>query len=221
PREWALFSTLSTNKPVSSKLVTAGDETDAQLARLLELRVDPSPVFSKGSDAGRKLHRLFTQNYGWAGRAFIERCVAVGEQGLRAIINHAFDEFPKKYHRTFTGVERFWEAVLVMVDLALKLAREWDIISYNEVEVLDWALAQLSDMRETVAEYRNDMFDLLAQYVNEHLDHTLLVYHEPGREPYPNLDRMPRGPIRIRIDGRRTLGVTKLVGGTMLLERSH
>jgi len=65
------------------------------------------------------------------------------------------------------------------------------------------------------------VFDLLAEYVNEHLSDTLLVWHDPGKDPLPNYDRLPRGPIRIRIDGHRNTGSTKLVGGTMLLERTH
>ena len=221
PKEWALFSTLSTNRPISSKLISTGDETDAQLARLLELRVDPSPLFSKGSDTGRKVHRLFTQNYGFAGRLFLERVMEIGEQGIRAMLAAAFDEFEKKYGKVFTGVERFWEVAIVMTDLALRLAHEWGIIDYTEAASIKWVLSQIDDMRETIEDNHRDVFDLLAQYVNDHLSDTLLVFHDPGKDPLPNYERLPRGPIRIRIDGQRNAGSTKLVGGTMMLERSH
>ena len=221
PKEWALFSTLSTNRPISSKLISTGDETDAQLARLLELRVDPSPLFSKGTDTGRKLHRLFTQNYGFAGRLFLERVMEIGEQGIRAMLAAAFDEFEKKYGKVFTGVERFWEVAIVMTDLALRLAHEWGIIDYTEEASIKWVLSQIDDMRETIEDNHRDVFDLLAQYVNDHLSDTLLVFHDPGKDPLPNYERLPRGPIRIRIDGQRNAGSTKLVGGTMMLERSH
>ena len=221
PKEWALFSTLSTNRPISSKLISTGDETDAQLARLLELRVDPSPLFSKGTDTGRKLHRLFTQNFGFAGRLFLERVMEIGEQGIRAMLAAAFDEFEKKYGKVFTGVERFWEVAIVMTDLALRLAHEWGIIDYSEEASVKWVLSQIDDMRETIEDNHRDVFDLLAQYVNEHLSDTLLVFHDPGKDPLPNYERLPRGPIRIRIDGQRNAGSTKLVGGTMMLERSH
>jgi hypothetical protein len=221
PREWALFSTLSTNRPISSKLISAGDENDAQLARLLELRVDPSPVFRNGTDAGRKLHRLFTQNYGHAGRDFLDRTMQIGEQGIRAMLANAFDEFPAKYGRTFTGVERFWEVAVVMVELALRLAHEWKIVDFSQQEATEWAVSQLDDMREAVVDNYRDVFDLLAQYVNEHLSDTLLVYHDPGKEPTPVYERIPRGPIRVRVDGHRQTGSTKLVGGTMFLERTN
>lgn len=221
PREWALFSTLSTNKPISSKLISAGDENDAQLARLLELKVTPSPVFFISPEVGRKLHRLFTENYGHAGRDFLERVMQIGEQGIRAMLANAFDEFHETYNIRFTGVERFWEAAVVMVDLALRLAHEWGITAFTQTAAVKWATAQIDEMRETVLDNFRDAFDLLADYVNEHLSDTLLVYHDPGKEPQPNYERLPRGPIRIRIDGHRNVGSTKLVGGTMLLERGH
>ena len=221
PKEWALFSTLSTNKPISSKLISVGDETDAQLARLFELRVPPSPLFSKGSDVGRKLHKLFTTNYGHAGRDFLRRVMEIGEQGISAIVAAAFEEFPATYGHRFVGVERYWETVLVMVELALRLAHKWGIIDYTPEAAMKWALAQLDDMRDAVLDNFNDVFDLLAEYVNENLGNTVLVYHDPGKDPEPNYERLPRGPIRIRIDGHRDRGSAKLVGGKMLLERGH
>lgn len=221
PKEWALFSTLSTNKPISGKLISTGDETDAQLARLLELRVDKSPIFAEGTDAGRKLHRLFTQNFGHAGRDFLERVMQIGEQGIRAMQAHAFDEFPKTYGKTFTGVERYWESICVMVDMCNRLAHEWGIVDFSQEASTCWALGQLDDMRETVADNFRDNFDLLGEYVNEHLNSIVLVHHDPGKEPTPVYELLPKGPIRIRIDGRRARGNTKLVGGTILLERTH
>lgn len=221
PREWALFSTLSTNKPISSKLVSLGDENDAQLARLLELKVDPSPIFADGTDAGRKLHRLFTQNYGHAGREFVVRLMEIGEHGVRAMVAQAMDDFAKTYGKKFTGVERYWEVSVVLVELALRLAHEWGLIDYTPGACIKWVLGQVDYMRETVEDNRMDAFDLLARYVNEHLRDTLLVFHDPGKEPQPNYERLPPGPIRIRIDGKRRTGSTKLMAGTMFLERTH
>jgi hypothetical protein len=221
PKEWALFSTLSTNRPISGKLLSMGNETDAQLARLLELKVDPSPLFAEGTGVGRKLHRLFTQNYGFAGREFVERLMEIGEQGIRAMLANAFDEFYEKYGKRFTGVERFWEVALVTVALALELAYEWGIIDFSPEDAINWALSQLDEMRETVADNQRDDFDLLAEYVNEHLNTIVLVYHEKGKDPQPNYDLLPRGPIRMRIDGHRQMGSTKLMGGTLLIDRRH
>ena len=221
PREWALFSTLSTNRPITSKLISTGHETDAQLARLLELRVNKSPLFGDGTDFGRKIHRLFTENYGWAGRMFLHRIMEIGEQGLRAMIASALDEFEARYGVKFDGVERYWEIAIVLTELCLRLAHEWGIIDFDPVECVNWVILQLDSMREAVQDNAMDHFDLLAEYINEHLRETLVVTHEAGKTPQPVYELMPKGSIRVRVDGQRVHGSTDLVGGVMLLERSN
>ena len=221
PREWALISTLSTNKPIASKLISGGFETDAQLARLLELRVDPSPIFSDATDAGRKLHRLFTENYGWAGRKFLHKVMEIGEQGIRAMVANAMDNFEKKYGKKFAGVERYWEVAFVLADLAMRLAHEWDIIDYTPEQAINWALDQVDDMRDAIKDNQLDMFDLVAEYLNEVAAETVRVFHVPNKDPEPDYNRVPRGTIRARIDAHRTATSTKITNGVLLLDKTH
>lgn len=221
PKEWALFSTLSTNKPISSKLLSAGDENDAQLARLLELRVDKSPIYRDGTDAGRKLHRLFTQNFGHGGRRFLAKLMEMDEQGIRAAIAHAFDEFPKQYGFKFTGVERYWEVAIVLVELSLRMAYEWDIIAFDSADSTVWAGSQLEDMREAITDNHRDMFDLIAEYMNEHLAETVQVFHNPNASPLWNDARLPRNSVRVRIDAYRTTMSKDITKATVLLDRTH
>ena len=221
PREWALFSTLSTNKPIAAKLLSAGDENDAQMARLLELRVDASPIFRSGTDAGRKLHNLFTTNYGWGGRKFVERLMQMDDQGIHAMVANSFAQFPLTYGHKFSGVERFWEVSCVLPELCLRLAHEWDIIDFTQTDCTYWAANQLDDMRATIADNRVDMFDLIAEYMNEHLSETVQVFHSPSASPLVDYSRLPRNSVRVRIDGYRTKGSADITKATMMLDRSH
>lgn len=221
PREWALISTLSTNKPIASKLISGGFESDAQLARLLELRVDPSPLFSDATDAGRKLHRLYTENYGWAGRKFLHKVMEIGEQGIRAMVAQAMDDFHKKYGKKFSGVERYWEVAFVLADLALRLAYQWGVVDYEPEKCIDWALNQVDDMREAIKENNVDMFDLVAEYLNEFAAETVHVLHVPDKNPEPNYTRMPRGTIRVRIDAHRSANSTQFTSGTLMIDKTH
>ena len=221
PREWALSSTLSTNKPLASKLLTEGNEMGAQLARLLELKVDVSPLFSDSTDFGRKVHRLFTTNYGWAGRLFLAELMKLGEQGIRAMIAEAQERFQKRYGKAFTGVERYWEQAFVLTDLALRLAYKWGIIPFKPEACINWALAQVDDMRDTIADNQRDLFDLVAEYINEHASEMVRVFHSPNSKPLPEYERLPRGTIRVRIDAHRAAGANTITSGTLLLDRTH
>ena len=222
PKEWALLSTLSTNRPIAGKLIAAGYEADAQLARLLELRVDPSPIYTKSPDAGRKLHKLFTENFGHAGRRYVKRLMQLGPEGVHAAVVNAFEQFPVEYNQRFTGVERYWEVATVMTNLGLRLAHGWDLIEFDEHDSTHWALQQLADNRISVDDNRVDMFDLVAEYMNEHLAETVQVFHNPGSAPFvPDLQRLPRNSVRVRIDAYRAKGSTNIKQAVMLLDRTH
>jgi len=137
------------------------------------------------------------------------------------MIATAMDDFSKTYGMKFDGVERFWETAVVLPELALRLAHEWGILDYLPMDCINWVLMQVDSMRETVQENQLDMFDLLAEYINEHLSETIVVYHEAGKAPQPAYERMPRTSIRIRVDAQRRRGSDNLIGGIMLFERSH
>jgi len=221
PREWALTSTLSTNKPIASKLIAHGNETDAQLARLLELHVPASPLLASNSDVGRKFYQLFTENYGWAGREFLRCLMVLGESGIRAAMAQAADEFKQEYGNRFSGVERYWEQAVVLPYTAIKLARKWGLVAFDEAKCIGWVLSQIEDMRQTVVDNQLDMFDMVSEYMNEHGKETLRIFYTPGQPAYFDAMSLPRGAIRVRINGFRKSNSTDLFGGVVLLDRTH
>jgi len=221
PREWALISTLSTNKPIGGKLLSAGHENEAQMARLIELKVAKSPIYRDGTDAGRQLHKLFTENYGWAGRAFIERLMKMDEHSIRVLMAAAIDQFNDKYGYKFSGVERFWEVGFVLPELCLNLAHGWDITAFDGREATVWATSNISEMRDAAADNQRDMFDLIAEYMNEHLSETVQVFHNGDASPLVDYSRLPRNSVHVRIDAYRKGGSTDIKKATMLLDRTH
>ena len=221
PREWALISTLSTNKPVGSKLLSGGDEHEAQLARLIELKVEKSPIYRDGTDAGRQLHHLFTENFGWAGRAFLDRLMQLDEQSIRAMIATAMERFPAKYGYKFSGVERFWEVGFVLPDFCLDLTHDWGITAFNGHDASVWATSNIPEMRAVASDNQRDMFDLIAEYMNEHLSETVQVFHSNNASPYVDFSRLPRNSVRVRIDAYRKDNSTDIKDATLLLDRTH
>lgn len=222
PREWALTATLSTNRPLISKLISTGDEADAQMARLVEFRVDPCSLFSENSDVGRKLYNLFGSNYGHAGREFVRKLMEIGEEGIMAMIAEATAKFPQQFHTRFSGVERYWEATFVLTSLGLRLAHDWGIIRFSPTDCIRWGLNQLPEMRSAVDDNRLDAFDMLAEYLNEHAHETVELYRAPGQEPKMSLARpAPHGAIRVRIEGFRDVNSPHITNGVLYLDRTH
>jgi len=220
-KNWAMPVIISTNKSMHSKLIASGLETDAQLARILELSVPPSRVFSKDSLAGRKMYQFVNNNYGHVGRAFISKLIELGEAGIRAAIEQATVDFRAKYKASFSGEERFYEQAVVLADLAARWANEWGLAKYEHESGINWVLAQLGAIRRSVADMKTDAFDMLTEYMNENADATLTVAQTGTNKPTVDFSRVPRGELRIRFELHRKTSGDVFTHGIVMLDRTH
>jgi hypothetical protein len=220
-KTWALPVIVSTNKSMNSKLIASGLDTDAQLARILEVSVPPSRLFTKDSTAGRKIYEFINANYGHVGREFIKRLLELGETGIRAAIAQATEDFRGKYKAQFSGEERFWEQSIILADLAARLAKEWGLIAYDHKDGIEWVLAQVGAIRRAVSEFKIDAFDLLTEYLNENSDATLTVTQTGTNKPMVDFSRVPRNELRVRFEMYRKTNGDVFSHGTVMLDRTH
>lgn len=218
---WAMPVIVSTNKSMNSKLIASGLDTDAQMARILEVSVPPSRLFTKDSTAGRKIYEFINANYGHVGREFIKRLLELGETGIRAAIAQATEDFRGKYKAQFSGEERFWEQSIILADLAARLAKEWGLIAYDHKNGIEWVLAQVGAIRRAVSDFKIDAFDLLTEYLNENSDATLTVTQTGTNKPMVDFSRVPRGELRVRFEMYRKTNGDVFSHGTVMLDRTH
>jgi hypothetical protein len=219
-KEWATTMTVSTNESLHSMLYAGGHATDAKLARLLEFNVAPHPLFTKGSQVGRQIHAFLMNNYGTVGQEFVRHLMPLGIDGLKAMLDHAINEFPKKYGVSFGGDERFWEIGVVLADLGNQLAKEYGLIQYDYEDATQWALGELKSMKVSAATNRMDAFDALGEFINENMDATLTVMHTPGQKPMRDNNRPYIADILVRYDLYRRTYDGKFESGTVLVERT-
>lgn len=220
-KTWALPVIVSTNKSLSSKLIASGLDTDAQLARILEVSVPPSKIFTRDSTAGRKVYEFITNNYGLVGREFLKKLLELGNTGIRATIAQATEEFRNKYKANFAGEERYWEQAIILADLAAKLAKDWGLIAFDHKPGIEWVLAQVGAIRRAVAEFKVDAFDLLTEYLNENADATLTVTQTGANKPVVDFSRLPRGELRVRFEMYRKSSGDVFSRGVVFLDRTH
>jgi len=212
---------VSTNKSLNSKLVASGLDTDAQMARILEVSVPPSRLFTCDSTAGRKVYEFITTNYGHIGREFITRLLEMGEAGVRAAIAEATENFSREYTAQFSGEERYWEQAIILAHLAGKLAQDWGLIAFDHRSGIDWVLSQVGAIRRTVSEFKLDAFDLLSEYLNETADAQVQVFHTGMQKPTMDYNRVPRGEVRVRFDFYRKSSSDPVANGIVMLDRTH
>lgn len=220
-RSWSCPTLVSTNKSMASQLMATGMAQDAQMARLLEVVIPPNPIFTRDSTAGRKIHEFITSHFGAVGEQFVENLLAMGEEGIRAMLAHATENFSRKYKAKFAGHERYWEQVIILADVAGELCKEWGLIGFDHVKSIEWVMSQLGAIRRNVVENRTDCFDLLAEYLNEHADATITVQHTGAAAGTADFHRMPRGDVRVRYDLYRKVLGGEFTHGTVMIDRSH
>jgi hypothetical protein len=222
PRTWAAPVTLSTNRPMGAKLLAATFETDAQMARLLELSLDSSDLFTKSTDVGRKFYDTVTRNYGHVGAAILKWLVGMGEDAITKMISDHMVAFQKKYKVRFGGEERYWEVMIVLADLMNKVAVEKGWVDYKYAKATEHVLVQAGMARRSISAAKLDEFDLLSEYLNEMRAATVTVSHIDGSNiPIYDPNRLPRGEIRVRFDLYRKTAAAKNDRGILLVDRTH
>jgi hypothetical protein len=219
-KHFALPVAVSTNRSLHGKLVASGLDSDAQMARLLELSVIPNKLFTNASDAGRRMYNTINEHYGHAGREFVKKLLELGRDEVRAIISHAVDNFKGEYRASFSGEERYWEQAVLLADLGGRLGQEWGLVDFDRRECIRWALDQMGAIRRTVADNKVDSFDLLSEYLNENVGTTLTAIHT-GKQTLVDHNRVPRNELRVRFDLYRKSAADPFSGGVVLLDRTH
>lgn len=221
-RTWAAPVTLSTNRPMGGKLLAATFETDAQMARMLELSLESSDIFTKSTDVGRKFYNTVTRNYGHVGLWVLQYLVAKGEAAVVKMIADHMIAFEKKYKVRFTGEERYWEVMIVLADLMNKIATEQGWVDYNYTVATEYALEQAGMIRRSISAAKTDEFDLLGEYLNEMRAATVIVSHVDGSDlPIYDPMKLPRAEVRVRFDLYRKTMSSKNDRGILLVDRAH
>jgi hypothetical protein len=220
-RVWAAPTTISTNKSWQSKLIASGLDTDAQMARLLEISVPVHPMFSKNSEAGRKVYQFLMDNHGHVGYAFLTKLLELGPDGIRATIAEATATFHQRYKCNFAGAERYYEQSIILADLALRLANDWGLIKFDYRVGIEWVLSQLGAIRRSVAENKLDAFDLLGEYLAEHASSQVQIIHTGTNKPSMDYNRVPRDDLRVRFDFYRKTATDLIDRGTVMIDRTH
>lgn len=216
-RTWANIVTISTNTAFTSKMVASGMETDAQMARLLEVNIPDRDIFQKDSTTGRKVYRMLSTNYGLAGDVYLKHIMSLGAEELKRRYEERLDTFQKRYCVVFSGTERYWEAAFVLFELGCELATEAGLITFDYAHVVQKMLRSIDALRRAIDDNQQDAFDLVTEYLRVYADQTITVMHTDNATPSLDTTRIPRGEVRVRLDLYRKSIIEGFDRGTVML----
>lgn len=214
--------TVSTNKSISSIVLTSSTHTDALMARLLELKVGYHPLFMDKSDFGRRIHEFIHQNYGHAGKMLIEEFMRMGPEKIKADIAAAMTSVPIQYSMKFRGTERFWHTGFVLAHYAMEVANRIGAINVDWMQHYNEILRQLLDNRETIADNAKSVFDILGDFALGAASKSVVILHTDNFSPVVDNTRQPiGGEIRVRFDIMRKDSSSPFTDGTMMIDRTY
>ena len=218
-KEWSMPTLVSTNQAMTGKLISAGLDSEAQMLRLLEFDLETHRAFAKGSSAGRKIYEFLGNNYGTAGREYIKKLLELGPEAIQAMVSESSAVLANDFGTEFHGQERFWEQAMSLTYLSLKLAKEWELIEFDPRKPVQWALEYIGAIRKEVADSKSDSFDMLAEFINENANASVVVMHT-GNQTMVDHNRLPRGELRLRFDLYRPTAKSQFDKGTMTIHRA-
>ena len=219
-KTWALPVIVSTNTSLQEKLYSNSYDSAALQARMIELNVPQTKMFSADPNVGRKIYNMVMSNYGHPGRAFLRYLLSIGPSKIKKWVDDGFETLESKYSLKFSGEERYWKTAMVLADLSLRKAQELGFILFDPEQTIKWAGLRLGTVRKEVGRNAFDCFDVLSEYLMSMADAQITVMHT-GNEVTLDYSRMPRLTIRVRFDIYRESHNDKWKTGTLTISKSH
>jgi hypothetical protein len=193
---WQTITFLTSNRSVYEILRGRSAQTVSDSMRVVEIPCTFRDY--AGTPEGRHIEevmRCMEGNHGLAGRAFMDWCLTRRKGFAEGIVREAVD-FDARVRAA--SMERFWTYGLGVVLAAGRLAAAGGFLDYDMDALGRWVEGTLLPrLRAEVGTSEKGHEDLLARFINEHLDKTLVVAsaeRPPTRRP--DGTRVPRGAVR-------------------------
>lgn len=173
--EWQTLTLITTNKPLLE--YDTAQITEAERYRILELAVEMPPDMS---NIGKSIGGIMSQNYGVAGKFFIE-WVIKNKGYVQQVLDIYFDKFKEHVDDS----KRFWVNCGAIAFAAATIAEEIDLFKIPIKELYDWFVSIIKDqttMNEAyILESRGfETKEELVDALRDHLGGHILTMNENG-----------------------------------------
>jgi len=191
---WCTMMAVTGNRGVYEKLGVNKADSSAEAARAFEMAVDKKDDKVE-ADAARD---LLLENYGLAGErfiAFITANLAAVKQQVKALMVRADQA---------TGNDpmgRFWTATIAANIAAGRLAVAAGVLPWDDAyikRIFEWACRHVLTIRGEVSQTVVTPHGILAEFMNENIQNTLLVSQDSSNLKKSNILTQFRGKLFIR-----------------------
>ena len=179
---WSTIVLASGNNLITEKLSVHRADASAEMSRVWEFTVACKSPLDKR--LAKPLFRKFDENYGHAGRAYMEYVVA-NKDKIRKMLAAVQDRFDVDHD--ITQGERYWSALHACVLTSLAICRKLGLVQFDQAAMKSWIKKQLQTNRWQISSNVPTMLD---QFANMLLDLGPGILTTIG-------DGQNNGPIRV------------------------
>lgn len=201
---WQTITVSTSNQSLYEMLKSFREQTLATSMRVIEMRCDFKD-YTGDTEITDKIDSVMTavhSNYGLAGREFIKYILA--DSNIKKEVTDYVAQFSAKYRRN--NDERFWITGLGVALAAGRIAVRMGLLDYDMDMLEKWVgETLLSTMRSSVRDNRQNPVSILADFITDNINNTLVVaeHTRQGKEPPvgmpdPYVSIEPRGSLQIR-----------------------
>ncbi len=201
---WQTITVSTSNQSLYEMLKSFREQTLATSMRVIEMRCDFKD-YTGDTEITDKIDSVMTavhSNYGLAGREFIKYILA--DSNIKKEVTDYVAQFSAKYRRN--NDERFWITGLGVALAAGRIAVRMGLLDYDMDALEKWVgETLLSTMRSSVRDNRQNPVSILADFITDNINNTLVVaeHTRQGKEPPvgmpdPYVSIEPRGSLQIR-----------------------
>lgn len=197
--KWATLLITAQNRSIVEQLSNV-QGTDAPAFRVIEFKVDPPE--GNLHHAGDRLKRELKSNYGYAGDVFLQYLV---RPEVRAWVRQALPQWTEDLWKQtkFNSEHRFWVRTLGSVAVAAAIVDKLQLLDFSPKRIIEWAIEDMQDRSRnpTVTGHNTADIDILSEFLNEHVQNTLVMPGPfvPGRSgQLPR--RLPLRELRVRFE---------------------
>ena len=202
---WQTITVSTSNQSVYEMLKTFREQTLATSMRVIEMRCDFKD-YTGDTETTDRIDSAMTamhSNYGLAGREFIKYILA--DSNIKQEVTDSVSQFSAKYRRN--NDERFWITGLGVALAAGRIAVRMGLLDYDMDRLEAWVgQTLLNGMRRSVRDNRQNPVSILADFITDNINNTLVVTDHTRTSPEPLVAGMPdpyvaiepRGSLQIR-----------------------
>ena len=190
---WGTIVLASGNNLLTEKLSVHRADASAEMARVWEFTVTCKSHLT--TQVAKPLFRQFDNNYGHAGRTYIEYVVA-NKDAITRTLARVQDQFDAK--NNIAQGERYWSALHACVLTSLAICRKLDLVRFDQAAMQAWIKKQLYINRLQINENTPTLLDQF-QLMLVDLGPGILVTIGDGKNGPAKVERHVSGPVTGRM----------------------